>query len=592
MTSEALQSLPYSLLAAFIGVVLMYTVHRRRLQKARQEYAQLLAATQAELQQVQKAQQSTKDAADVQSRFLTLMGHEIRTPLNAIIGLAQLIQNTELTPRQLDHVRKIERSSGQLQSVINDILDFSKMGSGVLQIEAIAFELDAMLQEVVKAVAPMAYEKGLEFICVTEANVPKHLLGDPLRLTQVLKNLLGYAIKQTALGEVVLQVQSFAAAPDRDGRPNVGLRFTVQDSSQGLSPQQCEHLFEGCLQPNFSQQPVIGARGPGLPVSKRLAELMGGEVGVSSVSGLGNALWFTAVVQPDPNPVLVRPAGEGVLGLRALVVDDNPIAAEALADLLKRLGLRADVCHCGRDGLEAVRQAERAPDPYAFVLLDWEMPDWDGLRSAQSIAAAGLAHSPHIVIVTGHSKDEIAKPANAAGLNEILIKPVTASTLFETLLRLAHARGAQKSHDPHLPPINVASLNDLRGAKVLLVEDDEISQEVACEMLRVAGMEVDIACDGQVALEQLARKHYDLVLMDMQMPVMDGLTATRHIRANPRHRDLPILAMTASATQADQYGGPLEGINGFVPKPIAPGQLESVLLRWIRPQPMSADAYK
>jgi two-component system sensor histidine kinase/response regulator len=268
-----------------------------------------------------------------------------------------------------------------------------------------------------------------------------------------------------------------------------------------------------------------------------------------------------------------------------LVVDDHPIAAQTIAELLRRLGLRVESCHSGRDALERIRQAERVADPYGVVLLDWEMPDWDGLLTASHIGQAGLQHTPSIIVVTGHSRDEIAKPALAAGLSDILIKPVTASSLFEMLMRVVRRADSHSKFGRKAAGAPFAGLEGVRGAQILLVEDDEINQEVACEMLRIAGMEVDLATDGRMAIDRLALKRYDLVLMDMQMPIMDGITATRSLRCDPRHADLPIVAITANTMQSDRDRCLDAGMNGFIAKPIEPAQLESVLQQWIAPPP-------
>ena len=442
------QALPVYLLVAGLPAALVYGLHRLRLRTARRQTAQLQALVAQRSQELHALQQEAIAAAATRTVVLANMGHGIRTPMNAIIGLAHLMQNTDLSPRQQDHVRKIERSGRHLLDVFNDILDFSKLESGQLSIVCIPFALDRMLQEVVDMVAPLAADKGLEFICVSDPQVPRDLLGDPMRLTQILINFLQQAIRQTVSGEILLQVQACALPDAAPAQTGPCLRFTVQDSGQDLSAQQCTQLFEDYLQPDSSLQRHFGARSLGLAVGKRLAERMGGAAGASSVAGRGCSLWFTAVLQTDPSPPPAAALQGGVQGLRALVVDDHPVAARTLCDLLNRLGLMADVCHSGREALECLRQAEHGAQAYHFVLLDWDMPDWDGPQSARAIGAAGLLQTPHIIILTGHSKDAVAKSARAQGLHDILTKPVTRSVLSETLMRLSHAADGYNTHDP------------------------------------------------------------------------------------------------------------------------------------------------
>jgi two-component system sensor histidine kinase/response regulator len=592
LTLTVWQALLYSLMPAVLVCVLAWVLHNRHKRAAQQRYQQLEERMTERAEELEAARKKAIDIAEAKTLFMANMSHEIRTPMNAIIGLAHLVQHTDLSDRQKDYIKKIERSGHHLLGVLNDILDFSKVESGMLAIESIAFELDTLLQEVATMVGPTAYDKGLEFICVAAPDVPRHLVGDPLRLTQVLVNFLYHAVKQTSHGEVTLHVERCGMAQAPHSQTGVGLRFTVQDSGEGLSQHQCEHLFEGYPLQNVVVQRQQGARGLGLPVGKRLVELMGGEVGVTGLAKRGTTLWFTTWLQEDAHPEPQPLPERSVEGLKALVVDDHPIAAQTIAELLRRLGLRVDSCHSGRDGLERIRQSERNGDPYGVVLLDWEMPDWDGLQSARNITAAGLAQTPGIIVVTGHSRDEIAKPAMAAGLSDILIKPVTASTLFEMLMRVVRTVDARSNYGRKGASVPFVGLESVRGAQILLVEDDEINQEVACEMLRMAGMEVDLATDGRMAMDRVAHKRYDLVLMDMQMPVMDGVMATRNLRSDPRHADLPIVAMTANTMQSDRDRCLAAGMNGFIAKPIEPKQLESVLRQWIAPMRRTEDAYK
>jgi two-component system sensor histidine kinase/response regulator len=451
---------------------------------------------------------------------------------------------------------------------------------------------------VVTVVAPKAQEKGLEFVCAAAPDVPQQLVGDPLRLAQILINYLNNAVKFTASGEVVLRVERAGAealtrepeVPDThdalDTEQPLMLRFTVQDSGIGLTPEQKAQLFQSFSQADASTTRKFGGTGLGLAISKRLAELMGGEVGVESEAGRGSSFWFTALLQRNLQATAARPRRLHLRGERVLVVDDHVIAAQTLALQLEQLGLRSDQCYSGPEALKMVQQAAAAGDPYSMALLDWEMPDWDGLVTAGRIRTLGLETPPRLIIVTGHGREEISQQAMEVGVREILLKPVSASTLFEALLRASDsgATGTDVLPAAMGKATAFAKLRALRGAYILVVEDNALNQQVATELLQMAGFSVDIADNGAIALERVAAMRYDLVLMDMQMPVMDGITATTHLRADPRNKELPIIAMTANAMQSDRERCVAAGMNGFVTKPIEPEQLEAALLLWIAPR--------
>ncbi len=538
-----------------------------------------------------QARARAEDAAEAKSMFLANMSHEIRTPMNAIIGLSHLASRTELTPRQRDYIGKIERSGQHLLGILNDILDFSKAEAGKLEVEHAPFELDAALQNVVNLIAEKASAKGLELICEVGANVPPHLLGDPLRLGQILINYANNAIKFTERGEIHIAVRRVdTLALDSDAE--VVLRFEVRDTGIGLTPEQISRLFQSFSQADSSTTRKFGGTGLGLAISKSLAALMGGQVGVDSVSGQGSTFWFTARLGCGAQQRRTLVPSIDVRGLRVLVVDDNPHASTVLAGMLDHLGFQVVAVDSGAMAVAAVRDAAVAEQGFDVVMLDWQMPGMDGLEAARHIRALGLAQPPQQIMVTAYGREDVMRGAENAGLQDVLLKPVNPSMLLDTMMRLVgRNQGAADQAMPQAMPYVAAlpgeayqQLQALRGARVLLVEDNELNQQVATELLEDAGFTVDLAENGQEAVARVLTQRYDIVLMDMQMPVMDGVTATQHIRSDAAHRDLPIVAMTANAMQADRDRCLAVGMNGFVTKPIEPDALWLALVQWIVPR--------
>ncbi|KQP49319.1 hypothetical protein ASF44_01530 [Pseudorhodoferax sp. Leaf274] len=540
-----------------------------------------------------RARDEAGAASRAKSDFLANMSHEIRTPMNAIIGMAHLALRTELTPRQRDYVAKIQQAGQHLLGILNDILDFSKIEAGKLDVESTPFELDGMMATVSGVVAEKATAKNLELVFDVAADVPQQLIGDPLRIGQILINYVNNAVKFTEQGEVgiVVRVDSLhGAQADGCGGPTAVLRFEVRDTGIGLSDEQMGRLFRSFEQADTSTTRRYGGTGLGLAISKQLATLMGGEVGVRSEPGQGSVFWFTARLGLGERRAAAALPLVDLRGQRALVVDDNEHAAAVLGEMLEHMSLKVSIVHSGADAVAAAREAADTGQPFDFAMLDWRMPGMDGLQTAAAIRALQLPRQPEFMIVTAYGREEVVQGAQHAGIAHLVLKPVSASELLDTMMRASHGT-AIAAPGPAVVGRSGAldALRGLRGARILLVEDNDLNQQVAGELLRDAGFVVDIADNGQLAIDmvqaQAARTPpYDLVLMDMQMPVMDGVTATRLLRGDPRHDGMPVLAMTANAMQADRDRCLQAGMQDFIAKPIEPDAMWLALARWLRPR--------
>ena len=529
-------------------------------------------------QDLRRAKELAEESTALKSSFLANMSHEIRTPMNAIIGMSHLALKSGLTTRQHDYVSKIQQAGQHLLGVINDILDFSKIEAGKLVVEKQPFVLDRMLEGVFDVVGYKAGAKGLELVCDVAANVPANLLGDPLRLGQILINFANNAIKFTENGEISIAVRLLEAEAHR-----VVLRFEVRDTGIGLTEEQMGRLFQSFQQADTSTTRRYGGIGLGLAICKSLAELMGGEVGVKSTYGKGSTFWVTVQLERGAPARLLLPPPD-LRGSRVLVVDDNLTAATVLSEMLLAMGMHVEQAHSGLEALDRLRESVALHQPYGLLLLDWQMPGMDGIELAGHIRGMGMAQVPKMLMITAYGREEVLRAARQQGIDTVLTKPVNASLLLDTLMQpLEHS-----THGPHRITAASPAADELpaeiRGASVLLVEDNELNQMVAVELLQDAGFAVDVAENGQAAIDRIERKAYDVVLMDMQMPVMDGETATRTLRSNPRHAHLPIVAMTANAMEADRQRCFAAGMNDHVAKPIEPAALWAALKRWIKPR--------
>lgn len=552
-------------------VLFMYGAYQDITQQKKTEVEILLAREQA------------MEATKAKSDFLANMSHEIRTPMNAIIGMSHLALQTSLDKKQRNYIEKVHRSGENLLGIINDILDFSKIEAGKMSMENIAFRLEDVMDNLANLVGMKAEDKGLELLFNAAADVPTALQGDPLRLGQVLINLGNNAVKFTDTGEIVIGIEK--VAEDTNG---IELHFRVQDSGIGMTPEQCGKMFQSFSQADASTTRKYGGTGLGLAISKNLVEMMQGRIWVESEPGKGSVFHFTARfgIQEVPQPRRMFRADE-LLGVRVLVVDDNAAALEILSSMARSFGLEVDAVRTGQEALRMVGEADQKKLPYDLVLMDWKMPVMDGVQTIQQLQAEKLTQMPMVIMVTAYGREEAMGSAELRGvcLHSVLTKPVTASTLLEAVGEALGKGGLVETRATAKSDIHSDAVAQLAGARLLLVEDNDMNQELAMELLRSAQIDVVIANHGQEALDILCTDTaFDGVLMDCQMPVMDGYTATREIRKNPAFQNLPIIAMTANAMAGDKDKVLEAGMWDHIAKPLNVEAMFNTIARWVHPR--------
>jgi signal transduction histidine kinase/DNA-binding response OmpR family regulator/HPt (histidine-containing phosphotransfer) domain-containing protein len=524
-----------------------------------------------------------QSASRAKSDFLANMSHEIRTPLNAVIGLSGLALSNALDPKQRDYLRKIHAAAEGLLGLLNDVLDMSKIEAGRLSLEHTPFSLQQVLDNVVSVVGLRAYEKGLELLLKLPTEMPDTLVGDPLRLGQVLINLGGNAVKFTPTGHITLRLDLLSPMPAEPAAPGaeVELAFEVEDTGIGMTEAEQQRLFQPFVQADSSTARRYGGTGLGLTISQQLVQAMGGRIQVRSTPGQGSCFRFTARFGLTGGRI--SPTTLPAFGPRkALVVDDNEVSREILRDQLQRLGFTVHCVHSGPAAIAELRRVTaQAEAPYELVMMDYRMPEMDGLEAAAAIRAdRALPRVPVVVMVSAFGREDIEHRAGMLGINAFLSKPVAPSLLHNVL---AQAFGLEAPEAPRARErLDLEAVRGrLSGLRVLLVEDHPINQQVASELLTQVGIRVTVADNGLEAVRAVAGEaRFDLVLMDLQMPEMDGLEATREIRRRYDASTLPIIAMTAHAFEEEKRRCLDAGMNAHLVKPVIPAALYTTLAEW------------
>ncbi len=565
------------LLTIAVGAINLLAFHRYRSDYANRKRLRelLIEKTTAEREMraaKEEADQNRKraeKAAQAKSDFLANMSHEIRTPMNAIIGLNDLLGKTSLTAKQKDYVEKVANAAKNLMGILNDILDTSKIESGKMVLETVEFSLDETLDYLSNLLGKKAQEKGIELVLTKSPRVPPSLLGDSLRLGQVLINLCANAIKFTEKGEVVLTV-SLVSRTETEAR----LAFAVRDTGIGMTPEQTGRLFSAFSQADASTTRRFGGTGLGLMISKNLVELMGGILEAQSEAGIGSLFTFEAAFGIGKKlPSAMRDAAISLRGLRALIVEDHAATRQVICEYADDLGLETLSVHSGEEAVSA------ADETFGLVLMDWKLPGIDGIEAWNQMKNKLIGKKlPKILFITAFDKDEVLKSLTDEESISVLTKPIRPSALLDAIMSLF---GITKGNPDVSKPLDI-DLDTIRGAKILLVEDNDINRQVAREILEAEGFWVDSAENGHIACE-MARSHaYDLILMDLQMPELDGFGATQRIRADPSVRkNLPIIALSADVLSQTLQRAKESGINDAIPKPIDPATLFQTLKRWI-----------
>ena len=511
------------------------------------------------------------------------MSHEIRTPLNAILGMTYLAQRANPSPQQQNYLTKIGIAGQSLLGIVNDILDFSKIEAGKLEAEQIIFSLDEVLNHVADIVGQKAQEKGIAIVCTVAQEAPRSLVGDPLRLGQILINLVHNAIKFSDAGEIVVRVMAQDVTLDK-----ARLAFSVRDHGIGMSAEQVANLFQSFNQADTSFTRKYGGTGLGLAISKQLCELMGGSISVQSEVGKGSTFLFSvSFAIASEEQFSARKSQDKIQKRSVLIVDDSELARKLLLGMVQANGFLGRAVPSGEEALSALVHGSQVGQPFDLVLMDWRLPGIDGIEASRRIKEhPTLRPIPAIVMISAFESEDVLRGLKEPRFDAFLVKPITEAVLMRTIASISGENTGGPASGLQPAPENLPFA--LTGRRVLVVEDNDINRDLATELLDDLGIRTAIAINGRQGVDQVLEQAFDLVLMDIQMPVLDGLAATRLIRSDVRFHGLPIIAMTAHAMRGDRERSLDAGMNDHLTKPINPATLSAILSRWMPASPVDS----